>query len=99
MISKSLCTVSGASKIFAVATESLRDAKNKDSLLSAAIAASHRFNRYQTPISPFSSIINQLDFKNVNYIGILINRKTSIRIKILKELSKYKAALLTIFHF
>ena len=30
---KSLCTVSGASKIFAVATESLREAKNKDILL------------------------------------------------------------------
>ncbi|MDU2158545.1 MAG: Ppx/GppA family phosphatase, partial [Clostridium sp.] len=30
---KSLCTVSGANKIFAVATESLREAKNKDVLL------------------------------------------------------------------
>ena len=30
---KSLCTVSGANKIFAVATESLREAKNKDILL------------------------------------------------------------------
>ena len=40
--------------------------------MSAAIAASHRFNRYQTPISPFSAIINQLDFKNVNRIGVLV---------------------------
>ncbi|TGY43366.1 Ppx/GppA family phosphatase [Clostridium sartagoforme] len=45
---------------------------HKELLMSAAIAASHRFNRYQTPISPFSSIINQLDFKNVNYIGVLV---------------------------
>lgn len=30
---KSLCTISGVNKIFAVATESLRDAKNKDILL------------------------------------------------------------------
>src|SRR5699024_5651583 len=34
---------------------------HKELLMSAAIAASHRFNSYQTPISPFSAIINQLD--------------------------------------
>ena len=45
---------------------------HKEFIMSAAIAASHRFNRYQTPISPFSSIINQLDLKNVNRIGVLV---------------------------
>ena len=45
---------------------------HKELLMSAAIAASHRFNSYQTPISPFSAIINQLDLKNIKYIGVLL---------------------------
>ncbi|MDU5107800.1 MULTISPECIES: Ppx/GppA phosphatase family protein [unclassified Clostridium] len=45
---------------------------HKELLMSAAIAASHRFNTYQTPISPFSAIINQLDLKNIKYIGVLL---------------------------
>lgn len=45
---------------------------HKELLMSAAIAASHRFNTYQTPISPFSAIINQLDLKTIKYIGVLL---------------------------
>lgn len=45
---------------------------HKELLMSAAIAASHRFNSYQTPISPFSGIINQLDLKTIKYIGVLV---------------------------
>ena len=45
---------------------------HKELLMSAAIAASHRFNNYQTPISPFTAIINQLDLKTVRYIGVLV---------------------------
>lgn len=45
---------------------------HKELLMSAAIAASHRFNSYQTPISPFSAIINQLDLKTIKYIGVLL---------------------------
>lgn len=45
---------------------------HKELLMSAAIAASHRFNSYQTPLSPFSSIINQLDLKTIKFIGVLV---------------------------
>ena len=45
---------------------------HKELLMSAAIASSHRFNNYQTPISPFSAIINQLDLKTIKFIGVLL---------------------------
>lgn len=45
---------------------------HKELLISAAIAASHRFNSYQTQISPFSAIINQLDLKSIKLIGVLV---------------------------
>ncbi|MBQ6820583.1 MAG: Ppx/GppA family phosphatase [Clostridium sp.] len=45
---------------------------HKELLMSACIAASHRFNGYHPPISPFASIINQLDFKVIKYIGVLV---------------------------
>ena len=45
---------------------------HKELLMSASIAASHRFNNYRTPIAPFSAIINQLDLKIINYIGVLL---------------------------
>ncbi|MDU7948504.1 MAG: Ppx/GppA phosphatase family protein [Clostridium sp.] len=45
---------------------------HKELLMSAAIAASHRFNSYQTPLSPFSSVISQLDLRSVKLIGVLI---------------------------
>ncbi|GAA0084625.1 exopolyphosphatase [Clostridium sp. CTA-7] len=44
----------------------------KEVLMSAAIAASHRFNSYQTPLAPFSSVMNQLDLRSVKLIGVLI---------------------------
>ena len=40
--------------------------------MSAAIAASHRFNNYQIPVSQFSSIINRLDVKVIHEIGALL---------------------------
>lgn len=40
--------------------------------MSAAIAASHRFNSYQIPLAPFSSVINQLDLRSVKLIGVLV---------------------------
>lgn len=45
---------------------------HKELLMSAAIAASHRFNNYHLPLPQYSSIINQLDLKSVNKIGALI---------------------------
>lgn len=45
---------------------------HKELLMSAAIAASHRFNSYQIPLSPFSAIINQLDLKTIKFIGVLV---------------------------
>ncbi|GAB6169742.1 exopolyphosphatase [Clostridium carnis] len=45
---------------------------HKELIMSAAIAASHRFNNYQTPISPFSAVISQLDLKAIKQIGALL---------------------------
>lgn len=57
---------------YIILNSSINGLTHKELLMSAAIAASHRFNRYQTPISPFSAIINQLDLKTIKYIGVLI---------------------------
>ncbi|MBE6054088.1 MAG: Ppx/GppA family phosphatase [Clostridium sartagoforme] len=57
---------------YIIMNSSINGLTHKELLMSAAIAASHRFNSYQTPISPFSSIINQLDLKTISYIGVLV---------------------------
>ena len=57
---------------YIILNSSINGLTHKELLMSAAIAASHRFNSYQTPISPFSGIINQLDLKIINYIGVLV---------------------------
>lgn len=45
---------------------------HKELLMSASIAAMHRFNNFQVPITQFSSIINKLDYKAVTQIGALL---------------------------
>lgn len=45
---------------------------HKELLMSASIAASHRFNKYQIPQPPFASIINSLDVKATKLIGVLL---------------------------
>ena len=45
---------------------------HKELLMSAAIAASHRFNSYKLPLPPFATIINQLDLKCIAQIGVLL---------------------------
>lgn len=45
---------------------------HKELLMSASIAASHRFNKYQIPQPPFASIINRLDVKAMELIGVLL---------------------------
>ena len=45
---------------------------HKELLMSAAVAASHRFNNYPIPIAQFSSIINKLDLKGILEIGTLL---------------------------
>lgn len=45
---------------------------HKELLMSASIAASHRFNKYQVPLPPFSSVINRLDVKAIELISVLV---------------------------
>lgn len=45
---------------------------HKELLMSASIAAAHRFNKYTVPQSPFSSIINRLDVKAIELISVLL---------------------------
>lgn len=45
---------------------------HKELLMSASIAASHRFNNYQVPQPPFAAIINRLDVKATELIGVLL---------------------------
>ncbi|WP_066894788.1 Ppx/GppA phosphatase family protein [Clostridium nigeriense] len=57
---------------YVILNSNINGLTHKELLMSASIAASHRFNSYQTPISPFSAIINQLDLKIIKYIGVLL---------------------------
>lgn len=45
---------------------------HKELLISAAIAASHRFNSYQLPLPQYTSILSQIDLKSINRIGTLL---------------------------
>lgn len=45
---------------------------HKELLMSASIAASHRFNNYRVPQPPFASIISRLDVKATELIGVLL---------------------------
>lgn len=45
---------------------------HKELLISASIAASHRFNNYSIPQPPFAAIINRLDVKAVELISVLL---------------------------
>lgn len=45
---------------------------HKELLMSAAIAASHRFNQYQLPYPPYSSILSKLDLQAIEKIGVLL---------------------------
>ena len=45
---------------------------HRELLLSAAVAASHRNNNYHCPLPPFCSIINKLDLRIIDYLGVLV---------------------------
>ena len=45
---------------------------HKELLMSASIAACHRFNNYHVPKPPFASIINGLDVQAMDYISVLL---------------------------
>ena len=45
---------------------------HKDHLMSAAIAASHRNNSYHISLPQFSSIINRMDFKIIEELGVIL---------------------------
>lgn len=45
---------------------------HKEILLSALCAAYHRNNSYQAPLAKYSTIINRLDLKHVEYLGIIL---------------------------
>ena len=57
---------------YVILNSNINGLTHKELLMSASIAASHRFNSYQTPLSPFSSVISQLDLRSVKLIGVLI---------------------------
>lgn len=45
---------------------------HKEILLSALCAAYHRNNSYQAPLAKYSTIINRLDLKHVEYLGVIL---------------------------
>ncbi|MGG5462281.1 Ppx/GppA phosphatase family protein [Clostridium sp. B9] len=45
---------------------------HKEILLSALCAAYHRNNSFQAPLAKYSSIINKLDVKHVEFIGVIL---------------------------
>ena len=50
----------------------INELTHKEHLMSAAIAASHRFNNYHLPLAQFSYLINKLDIDIINKIGALV---------------------------
>lgn len=57
---------------FIIMNSTLNNLTHRELLMSAGVAASHRFNTYQMPCTQFSSIINKLDIKIVEIFGVLL---------------------------
>ena len=45
---------------------------HKELILSAAVAACHRNNRYHIPLPQYSSILNRIDVKSIEYLGTIL---------------------------
>ncbi|WP_196000524.1 Ppx/GppA phosphatase family protein [Clostridium sp. 1001271B_151109_B4] len=50
----------------------INELTHKEHLMSAAVAASHRFNDYHLPLAQFSYLINKLDIDIINKLGALV---------------------------
>ncbi|MEG0296663.1 MAG: Ppx/GppA family phosphatase [Clostridium sp.] len=57
---------------YIIMNSALNNLSHRELLLSAGVAASHRFNSYKMPCTPFTSIINKHDLKIVDMIGVIV---------------------------
>lgn len=58
--------------LYIILNSFINELTHKEHLMSAAIAASHRFNNYHLPLAQFSYLINKLDIDIINKIGALV---------------------------
>lgn len=57
---------------YVILNSSINGLTQKELLMSAAIAACHRNNKYHIPFPQYSSIINKIDIKAIEYIGAIL---------------------------
>ncbi len=57
---------------YVILNSSINGLTQKELLMSAAIAACHRNNQYHIPFPQYSSIINRIDIKAIEYIGAIL---------------------------
>ena len=58
--------------LYIILNSFINELTHKEHLMSAAIAASHRFNNYHLPLAQFSYLINKLDIDIINKIGTIV---------------------------
>lgn len=57
---------------YIILNSSINGLTQKELLMSAAIAACHRNNQYHIPFPQYTSIINRIDIKAIEYIGAIL---------------------------
>ncbi|MGL4876375.1 MAG: HD domain-containing protein [Clostridium sp.] len=57
---------------YIILNSELKGLNHKEMLMSASIAASHRNNRFKIALSPYSSILNKIDMKHIDYLGTIL---------------------------
>lgn len=65
---------------------------HKEQLMSAAIAASHRFNNYHLPLVQFSYLVNKLDIDIVTKIGALVKIAEELDRSLVSVVKKLKVS-------
>ncbi|MDU3723392.1 MAG: Ppx/GppA family phosphatase, partial [Clostridium celatum] len=65
---------------------------HKEQLMSAAIAASHRFNNYHLPLVQFSYLVNKLDIDIVTKIGALVKIAEGLDRSLVSVVKKLKVS-------
>lgn len=58
--------------LYIILNSVINNLTHKEHVMSAAIAASHRFNNYHLPLAQFSYLINKMDINVIDKIGALV---------------------------
>lgn len=89
--------------LYIILNSFINELTHKEHLMSAAIAASHRFNNYHLPLAQFSYLINKLDIDIIDKIGALVkiaeglDRTLVGSVKNLKVYSDNEKVIITLY--